>query len=107
MWVSHFGEGCRKTIVRRLCKYLPKSIELKAALAVEDAGEAETLPLTGMDIDAEVIASTEGETAEVAAPASFKKRIAPAPAAAPAPDPDKSASDAQDSLGLNSTGQQK
>ena len=35
-WVSDYEEMARKTVVRRLCKYLPISIELADALAMDD-----------------------------------------------------------------------
>lgn len=39
-WIDHFEEMARKTAIRRLCKYLPMSIELANAVALEDHGEA-------------------------------------------------------------------
>jgi recombination protein RecT len=38
-WIDHFDEMARKTAIRRLCKYLPMSIELASAVALEDHGE--------------------------------------------------------------------
>ena len=38
-WVSHFEEMCRKTVVRRLFKYLPVSIELATAMDYDERGE--------------------------------------------------------------------
>jgi len=35
-WVTHTAEMYRKTVVRRLCKYLPLSPELEAALTTDD-----------------------------------------------------------------------
>jgi recombination protein RecT len=35
-WTEHFGEMARKTVVRRLVKYLPMSVELANALDLED-----------------------------------------------------------------------
>ncbi len=34
-WDKHFGEMARKTVLRRLCKYLPKSPELEMALTAD------------------------------------------------------------------------
>lgn len=47
-WDDHFDEMGRKTILRRICKYLPKSNELALGLALNDAGErgAQALTLT-------------------------------------------------------------
>lgn len=35
-WKDHFEEMCRKTVIRRLFKWLPKSVELVTALALDD-----------------------------------------------------------------------
>lgn len=36
-WISNTEEMWRKTLIRRICKYLPKSAELMTALALDDA----------------------------------------------------------------------
>lgn len=38
-WVSHFEEMAKKTVLRRLFKYLPVGTELAAAVALDEAGE--------------------------------------------------------------------
>lgn len=38
-WVHHFEEMARKTVVRRLCKWLPMSPELAHAVAADEMGE--------------------------------------------------------------------
>ena len=38
-WVTDFGEMARKTVVRRLCKYLPLSAELVEAINLSDQAE--------------------------------------------------------------------
>lgn len=38
-WVTDYSEMARKTVVRRLVKYLPVSVELGGAMAIEDAAE--------------------------------------------------------------------
>lgn len=38
-WVTDFPEMARKTVVRRLCKYLPMSVEFQTAIASEDEHE--------------------------------------------------------------------
>jgi recombination protein RecT len=38
-WVSHFEEMAKKTVVRRLCKMLPMSIELARATAMDEMAE--------------------------------------------------------------------
>jgi recombination protein RecT len=50
-WVSDFDEMARKTVVKRLCKYLPLSAELADAVAVDNAAEAGTDQLAVMDMD--------------------------------------------------------
>lgn len=38
-WDTDFDEMARKTLIRRICKYLPKSNELATALNLNDAGD--------------------------------------------------------------------
>jgi recombination protein RecT len=40
VWADHFDEMARKTVVRRLCKYLPQSPELASVIALDDTAEA-------------------------------------------------------------------
>lgn len=55
-WADHFSEMARKTVVRRLCKYLPLSPELEKAFELDDAanGEQETIKI----VDATMIDTT-------------------------------------------------
>jgi len=39
-WVSHFVEMARKTVVRRLFKYLPVSIEIQRAVTIDEQADA-------------------------------------------------------------------
>jgi len=41
MWTQWWGEGAKKTAVRRLCKHLPQSPQMMAAMAIEDAAESD------------------------------------------------------------------
>jgi recombination protein RecT len=50
-WVSDWGEMAKKTAIKRLCKYLPASIELRQAVAADDRVESQE---TQSDIVAEL-----------------------------------------------------
>ncbi len=50
-WVDHFEEMARKTVVRRLFKYLPVSVELAQAMELQSG--AEKGEFEGLTIDAE------------------------------------------------------
>lgn len=39
-WISHYPEMAKKTVLRRLCKMLPASIELQKAVAADEAHDA-------------------------------------------------------------------
>jgi recombination protein RecT len=39
-WDTHFDEMALKTVLKRLCKYLPVSVEVATAVALDDAAEA-------------------------------------------------------------------
>lgn len=48
-WMSHFEEMAKKTVIRRLFKYLPVSIELSTAVALDEqaeTGQVQDNPLT-------------------------------------------------------------
>lgn len=66
-WVDHFDEMARKTVIRRLFKYLPVSVELAQALEIQ--ASAETGDFSGITIEAEPGAPTvthdaQGELAQ-------------------------------------------
>jgi recombination protein RecT len=48
-WVSDYPEMARKTVIRRLSKYLPMSVDLARAVEAEDAQE--TGELSAIDIE--------------------------------------------------------
>lgn len=60
-WQSHWSEMARKTVIRRLCKYLPLSPELQKAVALDEAADA-GIPQT-LDIEVESSAATAEATA--------------------------------------------
>jgi recombinational DNA repair protein RecT len=68
--VTDFAEMCRKTVVRRLCKYLPLSTNLAEALELDaEADERARLP----DIDVMASAADEPKAKAIA------KRLRAAP----------------------------
>lgn len=56
-WVSHFEEMAKKTVIRRLFKYLPVSIEIQRAVGLDEQAES------GLQQDNPLV--IEGEFAEV------------------------------------------
>ena len=64
-WVDHFEEMAKKTVIRRLFKYLPVSIELAQAVALDEQaedGRPQDNPLT-IDVEATETTHERGETA--------------------------------------------
>lgn len=61
-WVSHFEEMAKKTVIRRLFKYLPVSIEIARAVGMDEQAEA------GLPQDnplAEAMTTIDAETGEI------------------------------------------
>lgn len=52
-WVSHFEEMAKKTVIRRLFKYLPVSIELATAVSLDEQAEVGLPQDNPLTIDAE------------------------------------------------------
>lgn len=42
-WVDHWNEMAKKTVVRRLCKYLPLSVEMEKAMSLDADDETEVI----------------------------------------------------------------
>jgi recombination protein RecT len=103
-WISNYEEMGKKTVIRRLTKYLPSSIELASAVALD--GRAEGGETQGLDRvldgdftvlpDGEDGESDEGDSPEGSEvddesapqnPATTKPKADPKPAAKPKPEP--------------------
>lgn len=54
-WVTDFGEMARKTVVRRLFKYLPVSVEMASALELDNRADEGQNLVDLIDLPAEVI----------------------------------------------------
>lgn len=83
-WDTDFDEMARKTVLRRICKYLPKSPDLATALALDDSASRGAQALTVQDAIANTFVPppyvvSDDPTGEVDPPP-------PAPAS-PAPEP--------------------
>lgn len=50
-WKTDFDEMARKTVVKRLCKYLPLSVELANAVAADNAAEVGLNQLDALDVE--------------------------------------------------------
>jgi recombination protein RecT len=66
-WDTDFDEMARKTLIRRICKYLPKSNELATALALDSAADrsAQTLNVQDAIANTFVPPAIDMETGEV------------------------------------------
>lgn len=87
-WKTDEPEMQRKTIVKRLCKYLPLSPELAKALAIEEAadhGELQTIDVTLLESDpetGEVTETPKGNVASLKDKVKAKAEEAPEPGSA-------------------------
>lgn len=97
-WKDHFIEMGRKTVIRRLAKYLPLSIEFQTAVALDNQAVAGKDQGLGNTIDGEFLVTAAGdedgaggvdqETGEAPPPAPAAEQTkAAAPTQAPAPEP--------------------
>lgn len=96
VWKDHFIEMGRKTVIRRLAKYLPLSIEFQTAVALDNQAEAgKDQALDTIDGDFMVVqdddapqhgaAGADPETGELPPPAAAPVAQMPTKTAAPAP----------------------
>jgi len=66
-WVTDYEEMARKTVVKRLCKYLPLSVELEQALEADnigEAGERTVIDIPGLEGEAPAHDSRTSEVAK-------------------------------------------
>lgn len=97
-WMDHFVEMGRKTVIRRLAKYLPLSIEFQTAVALDNQAEAgKDQALDTIDGDFMVVqdddapqhgAGADPETGELPAPKAATPTPTPAPKTTPPPQDD-------------------
>jgi recombination protein RecT len=60
-WVTHFEEMAKKTVIRRLFKYLPVSIELAQAVSLDEQAESGLQQDNPLTIDADTGEMTGGD----------------------------------------------
>jgi len=60
-WVTHFEEMAKKTVIRRLFKYLPVSIEVQRAVSLDEQAEAGIPQGNEFVIDGEAEPVIEGQ----------------------------------------------
>lgn len=105
-WVTDYEEMARKTVVRRLCKYLPLSPEMAEALTIEDRSEGGVPPieLIAPEPEGDVVEGTvvdaEAEKPQTKASALAAKLNGRGPAPAPVPAQEREPGDDSDELGL-------
>lgn len=68
-WAQHYDEMARKTAIRRLCKWLPMSVEMATAVAMDELGERGRAPDFQQVLDdiAYTVSDTPREEAEAGA----------------------------------------
>ena len=69
-WVNHYAEMAKKTVVKNLMKYIPKSIEVMRAVALDNAQESGDFSIVDFDtadalppVDAPALESTSAKVA--------------------------------------------
>lgn len=77
-WSTDYDEMAKKTVVRRLCKYLPVSIELAHAVALDGKAEAGESQDLGFIIDGEFETEPTAQTATQTAQENLKVKVAKA-----------------------------
>jgi recombination protein RecT len=94
-WVSDYEEMARKTVVRRLCKYLPLSVELAQALEADSSAEDDSATFVSLPPTEEARPTRTEKVKETLRAATSTVTVEP-PAADPVPE---SVRDAAEVLG--------
>jgi recombination protein RecT len=93
-WVSDYEEMSRKTVVRRLVKYLPMSVEMARASEVEQADDVDAIDVVAVETPAPAAAAGSRFKERVTAAAAPKAVDFPMDEAPPADDPNPPRGDA-------------
>ena len=84
-WVTHWDEMARKSVVRKLFKYLPVSIEAVRAVEIDEKSDRGEVVTEEDFINAEYV--EKGVSLNPVTPQEPQEEEAPAPAEQPAPEP--------------------
>ena len=60
-WVDHYDEMARKTVVRRLCKYLPLTVEMQNAFRADNDTVTDKTSANTIDLEPEFVEELEKE----------------------------------------------
>lgn len=66
-WVTHFEEMAKKSVIRRLFKYMPVSVEIQKAVALDESGEAGISQNNDAFFEAKEVESKPGTAADLSA----------------------------------------
>jgi len=78
-WVTDYTEMARKTVLKRLCKYLPSSPELAQAVIVDDQAEVGPQDFAPIDVEISQPDKPASRTAQLEAQIGKQRTVAPSP----------------------------